>query len=501
MGKSFFGDAPQNSRTFVSFDAKVLLEARNLKKSFGGSTILNGVNLALREGEVVLLQGANGSGKTTLLNILTGNLEPEAGIITVHDGRAQHFTFPRPFWSHLLPFAYFSPERLSEERLGRTWQDVRLFSTQTLRDNIAVATPAQSGENPLKALFTPWLSKHDVAKNIQAAETLLKQIGMEGREDSSGDRISLGQSKRVAIARAIQAGARILFLDEPLAGLDHNGIKNVVEMLTQLAVEHKITLVIIEHAFNIPVISKIAHTVWTLADGILTTGLPQRNPENPGNGLRQWMKEMSKQTGRFIETDLPNGAKLTIAGRGTHGKRVLKVENITVNRGPRKVISDPLNFELYEGEIALLEAPNGWGKSTLLDAFAGIVGMETGTLEINGTPANHLPIWERAKQGLHLMRSQATLFNKATVKENLRLNHQPTTLMPDKVRCKAGSLSGGESRRLSFSCIVNAPRANLLMLDEPFQAIDSEESQRICTTIEEQFRSKTFLITIPRTTN
>ncbi len=477
----------------------IVLEAQGLKKSFGGNTVLAGVDLTLREGEVVLLQGANGSGKTTLLNILTGNLEPDAGTITARNGKEVNFSFPRPWWSRILPFTYFSPERLAEERLGRTWQDVRLFATQTLRDNIAMAAPKQPGENPVKALFTPWLISKAEAENVKAADTILKQFGLEGREESSGNRISLGQSKRVAIARAIQAGARVLFLDEPLAGLDLGGIKNVVEMLGKLAREHKITLVIIEHAFNIPVISNIAHTVWTLDKGRLTVGTPERNIADPGSELREWMKSVSLQTGRFIELDLPNGARLTIAGRGIEGKRVMNVENVTVNRDTRQVISEPLGFELYEGEVALLEAPNGWGKSTLLDAFAGIIDLKTGSLKINDKKVNKLPIWERARLGLHLTRSQGTLFTKGTVKENSLLNKLETIPLADKANRKAGSLSGGESRRLSFESAINASGVILLMLDEPFQAVDSQESARIRQTIETfSSRNKTFLITIPK---
>ena len=87
-------------------DTDLVLEAEGLKKSFGGNAVLKGVDLVLHRGEVVLLQGANGSGKTTLLNILTGNLKPDGGTMRRH------------------------------ETLGRTWQDVRLFSSQTLSDNI-----------------------------------------------------------------------------------------------------------------------------------------------------------------------------------------------------------------------------------------------------------------------------------------------------------------------------------------------------------------------------
>ena len=114
-------------------DKELVLEAEGLKKSFGGNAVLKGVDLELHRGEVVLLQGANGSGKTTLLNILTGNLKPDGG--TMH----------------------------RYEALGRTWQDVRLFATQTLADNIAMATPKQFGENPLRAVFAAWKARRDLA--------------------------------------------------------------------------------------------------------------------------------------------------------------------------------------------------------------------------------------------------------------------------------------------------------------------------------------------------
>jgi len=118
----------------------VLLRASGLRKAFGGQVVLDGVDLELRQGEVVLLRGENGSGKTTLLNILTGNLEPDAGEIHYSaDDSPRSYSFPRRWWQDLNPWDHFRPEFVAMEGMGRTWQDVRLFHSLSLRDNIAVA--------------------------------------------------------------------------------------------------------------------------------------------------------------------------------------------------------------------------------------------------------------------------------------------------------------------------------------------------------------------------
>ena len=130
---------------------QVLLRAQDLHQQFGGQTILNRVSVELGAGEVVLLRGANGSGKTTLLNILTGNLEPDAGAIELMtNGVSEVFRYPRRWWEMK---SRLTPERVAKAGIGRTWQDIRLFSTQNLLDNIACAAPNQLGENPAWALL------------------------------------------------------------------------------------------------------------------------------------------------------------------------------------------------------------------------------------------------------------------------------------------------------------------------------------------------------------
>ncbi len=236
----------QTSSACAMDSVPCVLRASELRKAFGGHVVIDGLNVELRRGQVVLLRGENGSGKTTLLNILTGNLEPDAGSIHyLADHTPRSYLFPRRLGRSLNPFDHFLPEFVAREGVGRAWQDVRLFSSQSLRNNIAMAAPYHPGENPLLALFAKPRSTRREAAIIKEADAMLAYLGLAGRESSSADKISLGQSKRVAIARAIAGGAKILFLDEPLSGLDERGIVSTLALLESIARERGITLVIV----------------------------------------------------------------------------------------------------------------------------------------------------------------------------------------------------------------------------------------------------------------
>ncbi len=107
---------PIPSGPFGSVRNRILLRAHDLCKAFGGQSVLQGVSVELRSGDVVLLRGDNGSGKTTLLNILTGNLEPDRGEIELTaNHHAEHFRFPRPWWKNLNPADHFTPERVAKQ--------------------------------------------------------------------------------------------------------------------------------------------------------------------------------------------------------------------------------------------------------------------------------------------------------------------------------------------------------------------------------------------------
>lgn len=416
-------ETPNHSDNQLGRDMMVL-SAEGLTKAFGSQIVLDRVSLKLYNGEVVLLRGDNGSGKTTLLNILTGNLEPDSGCIQFFtNGKKEEYRFQRRWWQRLNPFDHFSPERVSRQHMGRTWQDIRLFTTQTLRDNISVAHPHQLGENPGWVFLRPFSVRRQERDITAASKTILRRLGLEGRETSSADMISLGQSKRVAIARAVQAGARILFLDEPLAGLDAFGISEVMGLLESLAQDENITLVIVEHVFNIPRVLDLATKVWTLDSGKMTSEEPaevRAEIAHAADGISGLIREAARSDNEIMNQSLTGGARLSTLGAPDYNAKdsILEVKDLVVFRGRRLVIGEKgqdgrimgLSFSLKRGQLAVLQALNGWGKTTLLEAIAGILPIKQGLIKFDGRSIQDLPPWERARLGMGFLQARNHAF-------------------------------------------------------------------------------------------
>lgn len=501
-------EAQAAAATRADIARPVVLAASGLRKAFGGQIVLDGVDLELREGEVILLRGDNGSGKTTLINILTGNLEPDAG--TIHylaDGSPREFRFPRRWWQELNPFDHFTPESTANEGIGRMWQDVRLFHSQTLRDNIAVADPHHPGENPIRALFAPGRGNRHEAEITRHADAMLARLGLAGRENSSGDKISLGQSKRVAIARAVAAGARILFLDEPLAGLDRQGITDILGLLKALVETKSLTVVIVEHIFNFTHLNYLVTCHWMLKGGRLLrdrvdpipmvdsiSGIPV------SSALPAWFQLLAGNGAEILDEELPRGAHLTRIRRPdrwkTGAKAVLEINNLIVKRGRRTIIgldehreTAGFNLTLQEGEIAILQAPNGWGKSTLFDAICGRASSADGSILLIGTATESMSTWDRVRAGLSAGASAGALFSSLKVHEVARLapasqirmlDHTPPAFAERTV----SSLSGGEKQGLLLRLALpdsNSP--HLVLLDEPFAMLDDQSTRRAVGTL------------------
>lgn len=492
-----------------------ILRVEGLSKAFGGQQVLDSVSVTLHQGEVVLLRGANGSGKTTLLNLLTGNLQPDAGVIKLSiNGVSEQFRFPLPWWEKLNPWNHFTPERVAHTGVGRTWQDIRLFNTQTLLNNIAVATPQQWGENPFLVLLKPYQIKQQERLIRHDAHNRLAQLGLSGREKSSADKVSLGQSKRVAIARAVQAGAKILFLDEPLAGLDANGVTEVMALLQQLAHQEQVTLVIVEHIFNLSRILELATTVWTLEEGKLTTAQAVKTIQNPQirnhNSIEGWLQNLAGIEGTIKEQKLTGGARLSILQ--TEGVKTdligLEVEDLVIYRGKRLVIGERgedgkvkgLYFTLSQGELGVLQAPNGWGKTTLLEAIAGLLPIHRGIIRLMGKPIQDLSVWERVRSGLSFLQSRDNVFPNLTVREVCKLAQVKE--IPKSVRGllskKMSNLSGGEKQKVVLACAINGKAFQVGMLDEPFTALDLEAVKQIEYLLSTQLRDVGLLIAIPK---
>lgn len=467
-----------------------MLRARGLGLAFAGNRIFADVNLDLHQGECVLLTGENGAGKTSLINILTGNLAPTSGKLHyAANGQERSFSFPSRWWSDLNPWNHFRPEFVAKAGVGRSWQDVRLFGSLALRDNLRVAATSGLAESPLAAL--------GIGTAPNSASTVLSDLGLEGREDSSADKISLGQSKRVAIARAIAAGAKILFLDEPLSGLDRDGVENVVKYLRRLIYEHQLTLVIVEHVFNQHHLIPLATTRWELKEGGLSSQPVADISTTTVNAESRddWMQALIAAGSKVTEQDLPWQAQVT---RIQFGKRsdlgpALEIKDLAVSLGQRRVLgvgdhgeSSPLSLAVNYGEVAILEAPNGWGKTTLFKVLAGQLQPSAGSWTVQG----------KASPGFELMNcvpSSGSLFPSLTLREVAAVSGSPLPSRFESMsRRYCSSLSGGERQRLALS--LASPKT-LNVYDEPLNGLDSwQDFVEFCARHAQMHRAALLLV-------
>jgi len=495
-------------------DRQVVLQAEGLRKAFGGQVVLSGLSLTLRRGEVVILRGDNGSGKTTLLNILTGNLEPDNGnFFLATDGIAETFRFPRPWWKNLNPFDHFVPERLAKLGICRSWQHMRLFSSQSLLNNISVATSQQLGENPLWTVLRRGSVKREEEHLCNQTKVILERLGLEGRENSSADMVSFSQAKRVAIARALQTGASTLFLDEPLAGLDAEGVNQVMGLLEELAHDSSMTIVIVEHASNILRVLDLATTVWTLANGEVTVESPAQIKAEKSIDLsgsaNDWVYKISGSHPKVEHHQLPGDALLTsfTPSHFESGEVLLDVENLVVRRGRRLVIgmkkdgqTEGISFKLRKGQLTILQAPNGWGKTTLLEALSGLVPVAQGSVKLSGEPIQEVRAWERARRGMSFLQVNNHTFPGLTVRDALVL--AKTDDIPENIRQllskQAYMLSGGERQRVAIACATGGRDFHVGMFDEPFSALDSVGIEQFCTMLSNKLQLAGLFLAVPK---
>lgn len=450
------------------------MRADRLSKSYGRQRVLDGLSLELRAGEVALLRGDNGAGKTTLLNILTGSLEPQFGSITYFTAeRERRYEFPR----RQRLFNEFTPEAIAGLNVSRSWQDVRLFGGQSVKDNIVLARRGQMGENPLRALLAAGRIRSAERSAAEVAKSLLEGLGLAHMSHAYADSISLGEAKRVALARAVAAGAKVLFLDEPFSGLDKRSARDVLSLLERLVQEQGVTLVIVEHSPH-PDLCRLVTTDWILRDGELV----QKASANASTGARnELVGALAGLAGPPVDTPFGEGAVLRRfrlpKRQGLSSTPALEVEGLVVNRGRRAVFGreGSIGFALGPGEVGVIEAYNGWGKSTLLAAIAGVLPIEAGRIYVGGEPVQGLEPWDRARRGLQFLPAGDFDFPNLTLREVFDLAAgRPSAPSAEGSERMMSTLSGGEARKLAMRLLGSATAT---LLDEPLSRLDETASE------------------------
>ncbi len=239
------------------------LRVVGVSKSFGGLRALNDCSFTTTKGLITCLVGPNGAGKTTIFNAITGFLVPDEGHVafqgTSLDG--------------------FSPQQVVATGIARSFQNLRLFTDLTARDNVLVAMPGQAGETPLGAIFRPLHAARATAQRRAAAREVLAHVGLADGADTMVRNLSYGEQKLLSIARLLATGAELLLLDEPTSGLSGAALDRVMEVLRGLQTDGK-TLLVVEH--NTRVVQQIADEVVFLHQGhVLAQGSPQEIITDP----------------------------------------------------------------------------------------------------------------------------------------------------------------------------------------------------------------------------
>lgn len=208
-----------------------MLEIVNVTKNFGGLTALNDIDLAVKEKQIYGLIGPNGAGKTTLFNIITGFLPPSEGSIQFSGKELTR-----------LP-----PNKIARLGIARTFQNIRLFGTMTVMENVLVAQniKAQSG---ILSLFQLLNAREKKLK--EEAEVLLQKMGLWKKRNELGISLAYGDQRRLEIARALALAPELLLLDEPAAGMNEAETEDLLERIQDIR-ELGQTIMLIEHDMNI----------------------------------------------------------------------------------------------------------------------------------------------------------------------------------------------------------------------------------------------------------
>lgn len=226
-----------------------MLETRNLTKAFGGVRAVADLTVEIERGRITGLVGPNGSGKTTLVNLLSGMLAFDEGAIAV--GSSGWLTRIKPY-------------RLSDLRVTRTFQEVRLFEQMTVLDNLLVVLTKRG---VLASLLERRREEH-----VRRAVDFLTRVGLEGKQDALASTLSYGQRKLLEICRALAMEAEVYLFDEPFAGLFPEMVQTIARVMEGLREEGR-TVVLIEH--DMGVIRQLADSIVVIDGGsLLAQGTP-----------------------------------------------------------------------------------------------------------------------------------------------------------------------------------------------------------------------------------
>ncbi|WP_316225352.1 branched-chain amino acid ABC transporter ATP-binding protein/permease [Bradyrhizobium sp. SZCCHNS3052] len=468
--------APDRARQAAATASQVpILAIRNLSKHFGSIVTQNDVSFEMSRTGLHSLIGPNGAGKTTLFNLLTGVLRANAGTI-LFEG---------------MPIDQLSPYKRARLGIARSFQILSVFPSLTAFENVRIAVQAAN-----RQWTGLWRDAYDDAAANAKVWSLLDAVGLADRAAELCSALAHGEKRLLEIAVSLAIDAKLLLLDEPLAGLAESDRKIVGELIMRLAKSHAVLL--IEH--DIDRVLAMSDRITVLHQGrLIADGKPVEVAAHPevvtaylGTAHGQVAAAPSRATN---VTPLPGSAA---------AEPLLRLEGVRAGYGGGTVL-DGLDLAVRPGEVVALLGRNGVGKTTALRAITGTVPASGGRITFDGRQLNRLRPDEINRLGISLVPEGRRLFPNLTVQENLKLASRAGGASLDDVfdlfpklrilhKARAENLSGGERQMVAIARALMVP-SRLILLDEPFEGLAPAVVQEVRDAVS-KLRSRASLVIV-----
>lgn len=459
-------------------DANVVLEMKDISKTFPGVRALSHVDFKLRKGEIHALMGENGAGKSTLIKVLTGVYEIENGTVRM-DGNAE-------------PIVNHSPQEAQGNGISTVYQEVNLCPNLTVAENLFI------GREPRKLGMIDWKTM-----NRKSAE-LLRDLDIEVEPTRLLEECSIAIQQMIAIARAVDMKCKVLILDEPTSSLDDDEVEKLFELMTRLKSEG-VGIIFVTHFLE--QVYAVCDRITVLRNGELVGEYETKNLPR--------VQLVAKMMGKDFDdlADIKSGHV-----KEEEGEKIPVIE--AEGLGHQGTIR-PFDLTINRGEVIGLTGLLGSGRSELVRAIYGADKADTGKLKVNGKEAKINTPLDAMKLGMAYLpedRKKEGIIADLSVRENIILAMQAKRgmfhLMSRKEMEEAAdkyidllqiktasretpikSLSGGNQQKAIIGrWLLTNP--DYLILDEPTRGIDigtKTEIQKLVLDLADQGKAVTFI--------
>jgi len=257
-----------------------VLSLKDVTMQFGGVVAVNNLSMDVNEGEIVSLIGPNGAGKTTVFNVITGVYEATNGRILFNE-EVMLENYPKGKMKKLYKGENAGvykksvvklPDKITKMGIARTFQNISLFKSMTVFENVLVAMHLRRKSNVFTATFKLNL-KEEKAMREKALE-LLCEVGLEDVKDELATSLPYGKQRRLEIARALATEPTLLLLDEPAAGMNPQETDELTAFIKHIRDKFNLTVLLIEHHMNL--VMDISDRIYVIDFGkLISSGTPE----------------------------------------------------------------------------------------------------------------------------------------------------------------------------------------------------------------------------------